>query len=81
MRDQLHLSRTLFGLLLGVAMGAQECFAQCAMCRASIANSDDPVQASSAVNAGILVLLMPTLALITALVALVLRYHREDSHK
>lgn len=76
--DRVRLTTRLTSLLFGIAIGAQECLAQCAMCRASIANSDDPANASSAVNAGILVLLMPTITLITILVTVVLRYHRAD---
>ncbi len=53
--------------------------AQCAMCRASLANSDDPGRASADVNTGILILLLPTLALIAALTGLVVRYHRADT--
>lgn len=65
--------------LLAVVSSVQSGLAQCAMCRASIANSDNPAEVSSAVNAGILVLLVPTLALIAALVTVVIRYHRQDS--
>ena len=48
------------------------------MCRASIANSDDPTRVGATLNVAILALLIPTLALIGALVALVLRYYRAD---
>ena len=65
--------------LLAVVSAVQSALAQCAMCRASIANSDNPAEVSSSVNAGILVLLLPTLALIVAIVTLVARYHRLDS--
>ena len=67
------------GVTIWLVSLAQSSWAQCAMCRASIANSDNPAQVSSAVNAGILFLLIPTLAMLVALVALVVRYHRADS--
>ncbi|MEP7271075.1 MAG: hypothetical protein ABI882_06200 [Acidobacteriota bacterium] len=52
--------------------------AQCAMCRASLANSEDPGRVSADVNAGILILLLPTLLLIGAIAGLVMRYYRAD---
>jgi hypothetical protein len=79
MKDLAGVATRSFGVLIGLLLFGQSTLAQCAMCRASIANSDNPAQASSAINAGILVLLLPTLALIAALAVLVIRYHRADS--
>ncbi len=73
------VKQRFIGLWVCLLLSAPVRLAQCAMCRASIANSEDPGKASAAVNAGILVLLIPTLLLIGALAGLVFRYHRADS--
>jgi uncharacterized paraquat-inducible protein A len=67
------------GVTISLLALVQSSLAQCAMCRASLANSDNPAEASIAVNAGILFLLIPTVAMLAGLVALVVRYHRSDS--
>lgn len=54
-------------------------WAQCAMCKTSIANAQNAGEVSSTVNAAVLVLLLPTLLLIGALARLVYKY-RHSSH-
>ena len=48
--------------------------AQCAMCRSSVANSERAAEAAGTLNAAILVLLIPTLAIIGGIAGLVLRH-------
>ena len=79
-RNTVALLRALRGHLffLCVMFSAPSVWAQCAMCRVSIANSDDPGRVGGTLNVAILVLLIPTLVLIGAFVSLVLRYYRAD---
>jgi hypothetical protein len=72
------VSRFLVRVTVCVMLSVPSVWAQCAMCRVSIANSDDPGRVGGTLNAAILTLLIPTLVLIGAFVALVLRYHRAD---
>jgi hypothetical protein len=44
------------------------------MCKASVANAENPDEVSATINTAILILLAPTLALIGALVKLVFNY-------
>jgi hypothetical protein len=46
----------------------------CPMCKATVANAENPDEISATINTAILILLAPTLALIGALVILVLKY-------
>src|SRR5215471_6287060 len=46
----------------------------CPMCKATIANAENPDEISATINTAILILLAPTLALIGGLVKLVFRY-------
>ncbi len=49
-------------------------FAQCAMCKANIAGAENSADVSSAVNSGVLVLLIPTLAIIGGVIRLIFKY-------
>src|SRR5262245_4112868 len=46
----------------------------CPMCKASVANAENPDEISATINTAILILLAPTLALIGGLVKLVFNY-------
>lgn len=48
--------------------------AQCAMCKANIAGAENSADVSSAVNSGVLVLLIPTLAIIGGVIRLIFKY-------
>ena len=48
--------------------------AQCAMCKANIAGAENSAEVSSAINTGVLVLLIPTLAIIGGVIRLILKY-------
>lgn len=50
--------------------------AQCAMCKTNIAGADNAAEVSSAINTGVLVLLIPTLAIIGGVVRLIFKYRR-----
>jgi hypothetical protein len=63
-------------LLLNAAAilaAAQQTFA-CPMCKASVANAENPDEISATINTAILILLAPTLGLIGGLVKLVFKY-------
>ena len=77
-KAQREMVRFVIRATVCVMLSATSVWAQCAMCRVSIANSDDPGRVGGTLNAAILTLLIPTLVLIGAFVALVLRYHRAD---
>lgn len=49
-------------------------FAQCAMCKANIAGAENSAEVSRTINTGVLVLLIPTLAIIGGVVRLILKY-------
>jgi len=53
-------------------------FAQCAMCKAALAGSDNPAEAAKTMNTAILVLFVPTIALICAIIGFVLRYRHSQ---
>ena len=48
--------------------------AQCAMCKANIAGAENAADLSSAINSGVLVLLIPALAIIGGVIRLVFKY-------
>ncbi|MBL8189012.1 MAG: hypothetical protein JNK38_13460 [Acidobacteria bacterium] len=58
-------------VLLGTATTT---LAQCAMCKANIAGAENSADVSSAINTGVLVLLIPTLAIIGGVIRLILKY-------
>lgn len=49
-------------------------FAQCAMCKTNISGAENSAEVSSAINTGVLVLLIPTLAIIGGVIRLILKY-------
>jgi hypothetical protein len=72
----MRLIRSANFLLLSAAAisaAAAQTFA-CPMCKASVANAENSDEISAAINAAILILLAPTLALIGGLVKLVFKY-------
>lgn len=46
------------------------------MCKTNIAGADNAAEVSSAINSGVLVLLIPTLAIIGGVVRLIFKYRR-----
>jgi heme/copper-type cytochrome/quinol oxidase subunit 2 len=61
-------------LLLTVLACALPCAAQCAMCRASVANGENAAEMSHTINSAVLILFFPTIAIISGFVGLVLKY-------
>jgi len=53
---------------------AVSAFAQCAMCKANIANAENAAEVSGKMNSAVFVLLLPTLLVIGGLVRLVFKY-------
>lgn len=49
-------------------------FAQCAMCKANIAGAENAAEVSRTINIGVLVLLIPTLAIIGGVARLIFKY-------
>src|SRR5215468_12517646 len=72
----MRLNRFANLLLLSAAaiMAAAPRTLACPMCKASVANAENPDEISATINTAILILLAPTLALIGGLVKLVFRY-------
>ncbi|HMY71995.1 MAG TPA: hypothetical protein PLQ88_09180 [Blastocatellia bacterium] len=68
-----RLAKFLFApaALLATAINAS---AQCAMCKANVANAENAAEVSGTVNAAVLVLLIPTLLLIGGLVRFIFKY-------
>lgn len=67
---------SLAAFTVATAMNAQ---AQCAMCKANVANAENTAEISSTINAAVLVLLIPTLLVIGGLVRLVFKYRHSAS--
>jgi hypothetical protein len=66
----------LFFVCAAVIVSASTATAQCAMCKTNIAGADNAAEVSSAINSGVLVLLIPTLAIIGGVVRLIFKYRR-----
>ena len=77
---ELTMKKLISAFLLGMTTSSTTALAQCAMCRASISNSDDPGTLSASVNLAIMVMLIPTVLLLAGIGALILKYHRADQH-
>src|SRR5262245_723081 len=78
----MRLIRSANFLLLSAAAilaAAAQTFA-CPMCKASVANAENSDEISATINAAILILLAPTLALIGGLVKLVFKYRHYQSY-
>ena len=65
-------------LVLAASLPAR---AQCAMCRASLAHSENPAAAARPITTAILLLLLPTLLIIGGLVRMIFHYrHLQNDH-
>lgn len=67
------LHAALKSLLLVIVLESLA-LAQCAMCKANIAGAENSAEVSRTINTGVLVLLIPTLAIIGGIVRLILKY-------
>jgi heme/copper-type cytochrome/quinol oxidase subunit 2 len=67
------MPRVLAAIVMMLAV-ALPCAAQCAMCRASVANGENAAEMSHTINSGVLILFFPTIAIISGFVGLVLKY-------
>jgi heme/copper-type cytochrome/quinol oxidase subunit 2 len=55
--------------------------AQCAMCKANVANAENAAEVSTTINTAVLVLLIPTLLVIGGVVRLIFKYrHSPNSY-
>lgn len=68
------LAKSVFQTLALVVMATATALAQCAMCKANIAGAENSAEVSRTINTGVLVLLIPTLAIIGGVVRLILKY-------
>lgn len=59
---------------LALAAGAGPAFAQCPMCRQAVENSIEGAAAASGINAAILILLIPPVAIFTGIFGVFYRY-------
>lgn len=73
-----HFStRVAFGLVMMLLTSAVV-FAQCAMCKASIANSENAAEVSKIINTAVLVLLIPAVVLFSFVIGLVLKFRHSQ---
>jgi len=78
----MKLNRLTHYVLRGAAFNAATAiyaFAQCAMCKANIANAEDAAEVSGKVNSAVLVLLIPTLLVIGGIVRLIFKYRHSTN--
>jgi hypothetical protein len=61
-------------LALVLLSAVEPVYAQCAMCKSTIANSEDPAELARTVNAATLVLFIPVMIIIGAIAALVFKH-------
>ncbi|HEX7998057.1 MAG TPA: hypothetical protein VF528_06675 [Pyrinomonadaceae bacterium] len=77
----LRLEKVLPSLIAGAlffASGSLNAFAQCAMCRASFGGSSGAAMARS-LNQGIIVLLVPPVAIFCAIFIAAIKYRKTDA--
>ncbi|MFN0109525.1 MAG: hypothetical protein ACKVZH_11780 [Blastocatellia bacterium] len=67
-------AKSIFYVATLIVSVSTTAFAQCAMCKANIAGAENSADVSSAINSGVLVLLIPTLAIIGGVIRLILKY-------
>lgn len=70
----IRLTKLLLTSTALIASATTAALAQCAMCKANIAGAENAAEVSSAINSGVLVLLIPTLAIIGGVIRLVFKY-------
>jgi|GEM_PF-2300361 len=70
------------GLVIAVAavwlIAAAPALAQCAMCKAAIAGSDNPAELSRVIDDAVLVLLVPAVVIFGAVILLVFRFRHSQ---
>ena len=71
-----NFAKSIFHSAALIVLASAAAFAQCAMCKTNIAGADKAAEVSSAINSGVLVLLIPALAIIGGVVRLVFKYRR-----
>lgn len=69
----------VFGLAAMIGLSTMSAMAQCAMCKANIANAETAAEVSGKMNSAVLVLLIPTLLVIGGLVWLVFKYRHSTN--
>jgi len=65
-------------LLLFLFASTATTFAQCAMCKTNIAGAENAAEVSSTLNIGVLILLIPALAVMGGVVRLVFKYRHSS---
>jgi hypothetical protein len=70
----------LFGFFLLLLVAGEPIGAQCAMCKANVANAENAAEVSARVNRAVLVLLFPTFLLLGGIVRLIFNYRNFHSH-
>lgn len=69
-----RIANFAFRLAVVTVALAVTALAQCAMCKANIANAENAAEVSSTINTAVLVLLIPTLLVIGGMVRLIFKY-------
>jgi heme/copper-type cytochrome/quinol oxidase subunit 2 len=69
-----RLANSMLNAAAILIAGSMTSFAQCPMCKASVANAENAAEVARTINAAILALLVPTFVIIGGLVKLVLKY-------
>jgi heme/copper-type cytochrome/quinol oxidase subunit 2 len=76
-----RFAKCTFALAALIISSAVTALAQCAMCKANVANAENAAEVSTTINAAVLVLLIPTLLIIGGVVRLVFKYrHSPNSY-
>lgn len=69
----------VLGIAAFIVTSAASVLAQCAMCKANIANAENAAEVSGKMNSAVLVLLVPTLLVIVGIVHLVFKYRHSTN--
>jgi len=70
-------TRVAFGIVMTLLASAVV-FAQCAMCKATIANSENAAEVSKIINTAVLVLLIPAVTFFSFIIGLVLKFRHSQ---
>ncbi|MDX2044449.1 MAG: hypothetical protein SF097_24780 [Acidobacteriota bacterium] len=69
-----NFTKSIFHSTVLIVLASAAVFAQCAMCKTNIAGAENSAEVSRTINFGVLVLLIPTLAIIGGVVRLIFKY-------
>ena len=73
-----HFTAQIIFAIVAIILAHSSAFAQCAMCKANIANSENVAEATRIMNTAVLVLLIPAVALFSFFIGLVLKFRHSQ---